>query len=137
MAMNIGRGSKTTISEINVTPMADVMIVLLIIFMVTVPLIGRPVQLPDAAQAKERRGERIEVVLNANGAITVGKDAFSSAAALGDYLALRLAGRSSPTVVIQADRNSSYSEVANILDVCRRAGAPEIALAARQPLGRP
>ena len=52
MAMTVGAGRKGAIAEINVTPMADVMIVLLIIFMVATPIIaGSPVRLPDAAHA--------------------------------------------------------------------------------------
>ena len=136
MAMSIGNRSKSTISEINVTPMADVMIVLLIIFMVTVPLIQAPVRLPDAAQAREHKGDQIEVVLQTNGLVTLGDEHFASAAALGDHLVLLYEGRPAPTVLIQADESATYAEVESVLSACRRAGTVDILLGARLPVGR-
>ncbi len=136
MAMSVGGQRKGAIAEINVTPMADVMIVLLIIFMVMTPIVaGHGVHLPDAAQAKEQRGERIEVTLTASGLITTGKESFATAEALGDYLAVRSAGGSGPTVLIQADRGVAYTEVARLLAACRKAGSTEVALAARKRVG--
>jgi biopolymer transport protein ExbD len=135
MAMNVGRRQNGAIAEINVTPMADVMIVLLIIFMVMTPVIGTPVRLPDAAHATEQKGERIEVVLGTNGFITAGKETFGSAEAFGDYLAVRSAGGTGPTVLIQADRGVAYTEVARVLAACRKAGTLEVALAARRQVG--
>jgi biopolymer transport protein ExbD len=132
MAMSTGRGARSTISEINVTPMADVMIVLLIIFMVMVPIMGRPVNLPDASEAREKKAEKIEVVLGQNGLITLGEERFSTAAALGDHLALRYADRQAPMVLIQADRDAAYAEVEGVLEACRQAGAAEILLGARK-----
>jgi biopolymer transport protein ExbD len=137
MGMSAGGKTRSAISEINVTPMADVMIVLLIIFMVMTPLIREPVQLPDAAQAKEKKGERIDVVVGTNGQITAGQETFATAAALGDHLALRFAGSPVPPVSIQADRSATYSEVEGVLEACRKAGSVEIALGARLPVSRP
>jgi biopolymer transport protein TolR len=136
MAISVGARRKGAIAEINVTPMADVMIVLLIIFMVMTPIVaGHGVKLPDAAHASEQRGERIEVTLGPSGLITTGKETFGSAEAFGDYLALRSAGGTGPTVLIQADRGVSYTEVARLLAACRKAGTLEVALAARRQIG--
>ncbi len=136
MAMSVGSGRKGAIAEINVTPMADVMIVLLIIFMVMTPIVvNPPVQLPEATQATDHKGERIEVVLGTNGLITAGKDTFGSPEAFGDYLAVRSAGGAGPTVLILADRGVAYTEVARVLAACRKAGTLEVALAARRPVG--
>ena len=62
MALSVGRPRGGAIAEINVTPMADVMIVLLIIFMVTAPIIaGPPVPLPAAVHPTEHKGETLNV----------------------------------------------------------------------------
>ena len=135
MAMSVGGRRKGAIAEINVTPMADVMIVLLIIFMVMTPIIGTPVRVPDAANATEQKGERLEVILGTNGLITAGKDTFGSPEAFGDYLAVRSAGGTGPTVLILADRGVAYTEVARVLAACRKAGTLEVALAARRQVG--
>ncbi len=135
MAMSVGGRRRGAIAEINVTPMADVMIVLLIIFMVMTPIMVAPVRLPDASQATEHRGERLEVVLETSGTIKASRETFGNAEAFGDYLAVRSAGGSGPTVLIQADRGVAYTEVARLLAACRKAGTVEVALAARRPVG--
>ena len=136
MAMNVGGGRKGSIAEINVTPMADVMIVLLIIFMVMTPIfVNAPVQLPEARRAADQEGERLEVILNTNGLIRAGQESFASADAFGDYLAVRSAGGTGPTVLVLADRGVAYTEVARVLAACRKAGTREVALAARRQVG--
>jgi biopolymer transport protein ExbD len=136
MAMSVGGRRRGAIAEINVTPMADVMIVLLIIFMVMTPIVANaPVRLPVAANASEHRGERLEVTLGTNGRITAGRETFGSVEAFGDYLAIRSAGGTGPTVLIQADRGVAYTEVARLLAACRKAGTLEVALAARRQVG--
>jgi len=68
MAMRLG-GRHTVVSDINVTPMADIMIVLLIIFMVAVPKItAAPVPLPDARHGRDAPKEAIALVVTATGA---------------------------------------------------------------------
>jgi len=131
MAMTGGARRRGAIAEINVTPMADVMIVLLIIFMVTVPLLDRPpVALPEAAHPVSHPEDRIEIVVRADGAITVGDTAFDSTPVLAEYLAARasLAG-SVPLVLVQADRDAAYSALARALSACRAAGLVDVAIA--------
>ncbi len=137
MSMSVGRPAKGAIAEINVTPMADVMIVLLIIFMVATPIIaGAPVRLPDARHASDRQGPRLEIVVRANGALSAGEDKFENAEALADFLTIKMAGGDRPVLLVQADRGVDYSEVARVLAACRRAGSPEVALAARARPGQ-
>jgi biopolymer transport protein ExbD len=60
MAMSLAGNNRRVVADINVTPMADIMIVLLIIFMVATPVLVRaPVRLPSAAHARERKGQRV------------------------------------------------------------------------------
>ncbi|HET6899567.1 MAG TPA: biopolymer transporter ExbD, partial [Vicinamibacteria bacterium] len=74
MAMQAG-GRRAVVSDINVTPMADIMIVLLIIFMVAISQLSTPpVALPEASHTREAAKEAIPVVVTANGA-QIGKDA--------------------------------------------------------------
>ena len=137
MAMEVGRTPKGAIADINVTPMADVMIVLLIIFMVATPLIVRsPVPLPDASHAVDHPGDRLEIVVRSTGAIELGGVPFLDADAFSDYVAARSSTSASPiTVLVEADRDAVYEEVARVLSACRRAGVPEVALAAERRPG--
>ena len=135
MAMSVGGRKGGAIADINVTPMADIMIVLLIIFMVMTPLIvSAPVALPDAENATTRKDDRVEVVLTQAGEIRVGKAALGSVEALAAYLRERLGapGDAPPTVLIQADRGVDYQNVLRVLDACRAAGAEEVGLAAQK-----
>jgi biopolymer transport protein ExbD len=129
--MSVGRPSRGTIAEINVTPMADVMIVLLIIFMVATPVIvGAPVRLPSAAHPVEQRRERLEVVVKASGEIVAGELTFADASSLAEWVSVRRASGADGIVLVQADRGVSFSAVAPVLAGCREAGVEEIALAA-------
>jgi biopolymer transport protein ExbD len=130
MAMAVPAGRRKVIAEINVTPMADVMIVLLIIFMVTAPILaGPPVRLPPAANPLAQRGERIEIVVKASGEIAVGGLSFSGPESLAAWLAARRDSTSAPVVLVQADRGLGFAAVAPVLAACRQAGAFEVALA--------
>jgi len=130
MAMGVGRPCRGAIAEINVTPMADVMIVLLVIFMVATPVIvGAPVQLPPALHPVDQRQERLEVVVRSSGQLTAGGLPFSGADALAEWLSARKASGGDAIVLVQADRGVRYGEVAALLSAVRRAGVAEIALA--------
>ncbi len=136
MAISVGRPRGGAISEINVTPMADVMIVLLIIFMVMTPFVVQPpVQLPSALHTREHARDRVEIVVRATGTITAGDEALPSAEALADHLLLRAARGAPLLVLVQADRSVGYAEVARVLAACRRAGVQEVALAAQSRPG--
>jgi biopolymer transport protein TolR len=136
--MQVGKGKGGPMADINVTPMADVMIVLLIIFMVMTPLIvAAPVSLPAADNAQKRKTDRVEVVLTAAGEMRVGKTAFASAESLTAYVREQLAGAGgqAPSVLVEADRDVPYADVMRVLDACRQAGAEEVGLAAKRPVG--
>ena len=131
MAMSVGRRGTGAIADINVTPMADVMIVLLIIFMVATPLISHPrVRLPEAAHPTPKEGERLEIELRRDGAITLDGTPLAGREALVEYLAVRTSNPGLLQVVIQADRDTTYAEIARILAACREARVGEVALAA-------
>ncbi len=134
MQMPSGRGGP--ISAINVTPLADVMIVLLIIFMVATPVIvGAPVPLPPAVNAADQRQERLEVVVRTSGAVAVGGLELSGSEALAEWISARRASGAEAVVLVQADRGVAYREVARVLSACRRAGVADVALATERRMG--
>ena len=136
MAMGGAGGTHGRIAEINVTPMADVMIVLLIIFMVATPAIVRPpVALPGAMNPAERKGERLEVVVRASGVIAADGVTFGSPESFAEWISARGDGGLRQAVVVQADRGLSYRSVAPVLAACRKAGAEGVILAAERGIG--
>jgi biopolymer transport protein ExbD len=134
--MGAAGGTHGRIAEINVTPMADVMIVLLIIFMVATPaLIRPPVELPAAANPAERRGDRLEVVVRSSGVISVGELAFGSPDSFAEWMSARRDGGLRQAVLVQADRGLAYRSLAPVLAACRKAGAQGVVLAAERGPG--
>lgn len=128
--MNVGGPRTGAIAEINVTPMADVMIVLLIIFMVATPIIvGAPVKLPDASHPTEHKGDRLEIVLRREGGVEIEGTPLASTELLAEYLGARTAMPESLLVLVQADRDVTYAAVARVLAACRQAGVGQVALA--------
>ena len=117
-------------ADINVTPLVDVMLVLLIIFMVTAPLLtaGVPVNLPDSrAKPLEQDQKPVEVSLDAGGKLFVDKDAVSDTA-LPARLG-QLAGRAEPPqIYLRADRTLPYERVMRVMGELNRAGLNRVAL---------
>jgi biopolymer transport protein TolR len=120
-------------AEINVTPLVDVMLVLLIIFMVTAPLLtaGVPVELPDSrAGALEQEQEPLQLSLDGQGRIFIGETPVSDAA-LPDRLARAAAdgaGKDPPQVFLRADRTLDYGRVMKVMGELNKAGLNKVAL---------
>jgi biopolymer transport protein ExbD len=131
MAMSVGRPRGGAIAEINVTPMADVMIVLLIIFMVATPFIASsPVPLPAASHPTEHKGETLKLALRADGTVVVEGTPLADSVSLREYLAARASATRSLQILIQADRDARYRELSRVLAAARESGADDVALAA-------
>jgi biopolymer transport protein ExbD len=136
MALSVGRPRRGAIGEINVTPMADVMIVLLVIFMVATPVIlHAPVRLPLAAHPTEEKGELLRLALRSDGVVLVEGVPLARSVSLADYVAARASATRSIRVLIQADRDSAYESLAPLLAACRLAGVTDVALGAEQRAG--
>jgi biopolymer transport protein ExbD len=135
MAMSTGLSRNGIVADINVTPMADIMIVLLIIFMVATPYIhSSRVPLPFARHAAERPDTEVRVVLDGSGALTVDGVPSPDVAALKESLRERVqSGGESLTVRVEADHAAAYAQVSALLDACRQAGVTEVGLATRLP----
>ena len=126
-----GRGRRT-INEINMVPFIDVMLVLLIIFMVTAPLIAPSViDLPSVGKASKQPDQVIQLILAKNDAIQMKiKDKTSSIALKEVAAAVKLAQGSAENsaVVISADRNIKYETVVKVMDTLQRAGVQRVGL---------
>jgi len=120
--------------EINVTPMVDVVLVLLLVFMVTAPMMSRgvDVQLPVANQPQIQPEDRITVSVNAEGRVYVG-DRVVNLALLEDRLRGMTAGTPDPVVYLRADENLRYGEVITVMDLIKRAGIHRIGFAYELP----
>jgi biopolymer transport protein TolR len=133
MAMLPSRASgrrRAPMAEINVTPLVDVMLVLLIIFMVTAPLLtaGVPVQLPDSrAKALPQDDKPVEVSLDATGALFIDKDKVSDDAFVArlDRLA---ALPKPPQVFLRADTHLDYGRVMRVMGDLNHAGLNRVSL---------
>ncbi len=130
-----GRGrrrGRVPVSEINVTPLVDVMLVLLIIFMVTAPLLnaGVPVNLPDSrAKALDQEPQQINLSLSRDGRLYLDQTEVTRAA-LPDRLASlpRGADGKPPLVTLRADKSLDYGEVIAVMGELNRAGFNAISL---------
>ncbi len=129
-----GRGQRAPMADINVTPLVDVMLVLLIIFMITAPLLvaGVPVNLPDSrAGALEQDQKPISLSLDESGKIFVNDEETAEAAlsARLDVLAASAAkGPDAPQVYLRADRGLDYGRVMKVMGELNRAGLNKVAL---------
>ncbi|MBT9289728.1 ExbD/TolR family protein [Prosthecodimorpha staleyi] len=122
------------LADINVTPLVDVMLVLLVVFMVTAPMLaaGLKVNLPraDTARALPPRAPPIVVTVTRDGGLsvdgaTVGRDAL--VATLGS----RLAGDGERVVHIRGDRDAPYGEIVSVIDLLAAGGISRLALVSR------
>jgi len=132
-----GLGRSNVNADINVTPMADIMLVLLIIFMITTPLLqtGVTVNLPkaknplDAPEADSK--DAIVVALTREGRIYLQKTPISEDELI-KYVTDRLTGEINKTMFLKADQSVAYGRVVQIVNQCRKAGVERIGLMAEK-----
>ena len=136
MSMNVGKEKGGAIADINVTPMADIMIVLLIIFMVITPMLqkGVDVRLPIASNTAERKDEAktVTVAIKRDSTTYLNGIVVANQADLVPQVKERLeeAPEGAKMVFLKADSELPYSEVMKVMDNLREAGVEEIALIA-------
>ena len=123
---------RRTISEINMVPFIDVMLVLLIIFMVTAPMITPSViDLPSVGKAAKQPDQVIQIVVQKDGSLEMVNDAKTSKINfdnLANTVQLAQTGQTSSAVVISADRNVKYEMVVKVMDTLQRAGIQRVGL---------
>src|SRR5215831_9043485 len=121
------RRSGAMLGDINVTPLVDVVLVLLLVFMVTAPMMSRgiDVSLPVANQPDVPPDVRINVSINAQGKVYIGNDPILLPL-LEDNLRGRLMGATSHVAYLSADRSLQYGKVIEVVDIMKRAGVDQI-----------
>ncbi len=130
-----GRGRYRPMAEINVTPMVDVMLVLLVVFMVTAPLltVGVPVDLPEtAAPAINEPKEPLTITVNRDGAVFLQETGIEV-----DSLVPRLqaitGGNPDAVLYVRGDRAINYGRVLEIMSLVSSAGFRKVSLVAEMP----
>jgi biopolymer transport protein TolR len=133
-----GGARRRTISEINMVPFIDVMLVLLIIFMVTAPLITTGVvDLPSVGKAQQRTEPHlIELIVGVDEQLRMRVDGKDAAPLRVADIAVRVreaqAGDDRTPVVIAADRNVRYENVVKAMDALQRGGVKRVGLSVKQ-----
>ena len=126
-----GRGRRT-INEINMVPFIDVMLVLLIIFMVTAPLITPSmIDLPSMGKAAKQPDQVIQIVVGKDEGLqmkTGDQTTPQTLQSVADAVSKAQAGKSNSAVVISADRSVKYELVVKVMDSLQRAGVQRIGL---------
>ena len=131
----------TSLSEINVIPLVDVMLVMLIIFMVTAPMMqrGLDVSLPEARRANPISAERIFVTVplsfRSDGVIQVDEDSVGIEL-LHERMAAEMQGRTERNVFLRGDGEITYQELMSVIDRLKEGGVEEVGLVADIPRER-
>jgi biopolymer transport protein ExbD len=125
MAMAVGAQDDEVISTINTTPLVDVMLVLLIIFLITIPVVVQtlPVELPTATnQVTVTKPENVVVAVDAEGKIYWNAVQLANQGVLMDKLAEVAVMVPQPEVHIRGDRNARYDFIGRVVVACQRSG---------------
>jgi biopolymer transport protein TolR len=139
----IGRGSRghrvsSSLAEINVVPLVDVMLVLLVIFMVTAPMIQRgvDVNLPAVRRAQQITGERVEITVplayRQNHIVYIGSEPIN-AAILQERVRQRMERAAKKEVFLRGDGGVSLNEVMEVMDLLKGAGVETVGLETKMP----
>lgn len=126
------KGHHRMLSEINITPLVDVALVLLIVFMITAPLLqqGLPVNLPEAAApALKRTKTDVIVSIQGDGKVYIGadKESIPDDELEGRLMAIYQA-RDQKDLFVKADRNVRYGNVIRVMSVAKKAGVDRIGM---------
>lgn len=128
MGMDAG-GTKQVKSDINVVPLIDVVLVLLVIFMVVTPMLqkGVDVILPKAEFAQKKEGVKITLTIKRDGQMFLEMDRVPRTR-LEDKLTSLFENREDKTMHIKADQTLTFDKIMEVMDLCTRAGVKEVGL---------
>jgi biopolymer transport protein TolR len=136
MAFHLREEQDDVMGDINVTPLVDVMLVLLIIFMVATPMLHQGIQvaLPraDARNLPLKVQDPIVLSINRDGEVFL-RDARVPLSELADRIKDRLAGRPDDTVFLKGDRGVPYGRVIEVLDLLHRSGIVHVGMVTERP----
>jgi biopolymer transport protein ExbD len=133
-----GEDDAGILAEINITPLTDVFLVLLIIFMVTSSVIantGKKVDLPEAVQQSSTPPKAVNVTITEEGIVQV-NDTVVKPEQLRAHLERALKATDDKTVILRGDRKVVLEQAVYVLDQAQLAGAKGFALATKKPKGK-
>jgi biopolymer transport protein ExbD len=138
MAMNVGSdsGEDEVVSAINTTPLVDVMLVLLIIFLITIPVVTQtvPVKLPlETNIARQTKPENIDISVNKDGDVFWNTQVVPDSEALFQKLKTVAVMKPQPEVHIRGDQNARYESVGRVVFACQRAAIAKIIFVTEPP----
>ena len=140
MAMNVGSADGAeddVVSTINTTPLVDVMLVLLIIFLITIPVVTNSIQLQlpkEAVEVRETKPENIIISVDRSGAMFWYDAPISDLPALVAKLSKVAAVKPQPEVQIRGDFAADYESVGKVIYACQRAGITKVAFITEPPV---
>ena len=128
--------ARRAIGEINVTPLVDVVLVLLLVFMVTAPMMsqGIDVNLPTANQVDNPKEDRLTVTLSAEGRAFIGTTVYALPL-LEDKIREYIGQHPTQVVYVRADENTRHGKVVEVLDLLQRCGVERVGFAYVLPKG--
>jgi biopolymer transport protein ExbD len=133
MAMQTGGDSDDIVSEINMTPLIDVMLVLLIIFMVTSSAAleaGLDVSLPETSAVSDKPSETLVVSLSKEGTMAVDGNVVTKEN-LRAAITKGLASKKTDSIILEGDGDSSLTSAFEVMDIARNAGAKNFSIGAK------
>lgn len=139
MSMNVGSsddGEDAVMAAINTTPLVDVMLVMLIIFLITIPVVTTsiPVMLPkERVEIRETKPENIIISVDQSGSIFWYESRINSVDALVEKLKKVSTVKPQPEVQVRGDLSARYEGVGKVLLACQRAGIVKVAFITEPP----
>ena len=139
MGMNIGasdEGEDRVVSEINTTPLVDVMLVLLIIFLITIPVVTTSIQLQlpkERNEVRESKPENVVISVDLKGNVYFYDTKITSTQNLVDRLKKVAVMNPQPEVHIRGDQAANYDGVGKVIYACQRAGIVKISFITEPP----
>jgi biopolymer transport protein ExbD len=138
MAMNVGSasGDDEVVSTINTTPLVDVMLVLLIIFLITIPVVTQSVALSlpkETNVVRQTKPENIEIAVNKDGDVYWNTTLVPDSDALFDRLKKVAVMDPQPEVHIRGDEHARYESIGRVVFTCQRASIMKISFVTEPP----
>jgi biopolymer transport protein ExbD/biopolymer transport protein TolR len=135
MAFTASNGrTQTSLSDINITPLVDVVLVLLIIFMVTAPILqsGIEVNVPKTRSVKEITEERLVISINKEQRVFLGNDPVNINE-IGDKIKQKIRDPKHQSIFIRSDENVPFGAFATVMDAVKQTGITNVSIVT-QPL---
>jgi biopolymer transport protein ExbD len=135
MAMSVGESDDEVMSDINTTPLVDVMLVLLIIFLITIPVVTHtvPLQLPkERVHPLQTQPKSIEIAVNRDGDV-FWNEARVDAPTLLTRLKAASVSTPQPEVHVRGDQETRYEFIGRVITACERAGIAKVSFITQPP----